>query len=62
RVYLASKRLGAVQLAGESALLAADAARELHRPRLADSYRRRAQEAYHRLGSPTRAEMVGQAR
>lgn len=62
RVYLASKRLGAVQLAGESALLASLAARELHRTRLADSYRRRAQEAYHRLGSPARAEQLAQAR
>lgn len=58
RVYLASQRLGAVQLAGESALLAAHAAGKLHRTRLADSYRRRAQEAYHRLGSPSRADHV----
>jgi tetratricopeptide (TPR) repeat protein len=61
RVYLASQRVGALQLAGESALLAANAARELHRTRLADSYRRRAQEAYHRLGSPSRAELAGRA-
>jgi hypothetical protein len=63
RVYLASQRLGALQLAGEAALLASHAARELHRTRLADSYRRRAQEAYHRLGSPARAEqLVNEAR
>lgn len=62
RVYLASQRLGAVQLAGDSAMLASCAARELQRTRLADSYRRRAQEAYHRLGSPSRADLVTEAR
>lgn len=62
RVYLTSRRLGALQLSGESALVAAEAARELKRSRLADSYRRRAQEAFHRLGSPTRAELAGEMR
>lgn len=59
RVYLASQRLGALQLSGESALLAAEVAHSLHRSRLADRYRQRAQEAYRQLGSPSRAEMVG---
>lgn len=61
QVYLASQRLGALHLSGESAQLAAEVADSLDRGRLADRYRRRAQEAYRRLGSPARAELVGPA-
>jgi tetratricopeptide (TPR) repeat protein len=59
KVYLASQRMGAVHLSGECALLAAEVARSLHRSRLADRYRQRAQAAYRQLGSPARAEMAG---
>jgi tetratricopeptide (TPR) repeat protein len=59
-VYLASQRLGALHLSGESAQLAAEVAQSLARPRLASRYRHRAQEAYRRLGSPVRADLVGE--
>lgn len=60
RVFLAAQRLGSVQITGESAIVAARAARQLQRPRLAERYRRRAEDCYRRLGSQARAELVTQ--
>lgn len=60
RVYLAAQRLGSVQLTGESAVVAAQAALQLDRRRLAERYRRSAQDCYRRLGSHARAEQVTQ--
>lgn len=51
--YQAARRLGASYLAGECALLAAQACRRLGRLRVADRFRARAEERFRAVGAPT---------
>jgi hypothetical protein len=52
RAYLQARRLGSLQLSGESAIVAAEASRRLARARLAERFRRQAEECFRELGAP----------
>jgi tetratricopeptide (TPR) repeat protein len=51
RAYLQASRLGNLQISGECAVLSAQACQRLERPRLAERFRRRAEEAFRSLGA-----------
>jgi tetratricopeptide (TPR) repeat protein len=52
RAYRQARRMGCLQLSGESAALAAQASRRLSRTRLADRFRTLAEECFRGLGAP----------